>query len=122
MRSLSFRGPETQAWTRISDLVSGELVPQPVEEGTDERGAVRREPAAGRGGHPRLELEELDEEMVEHPGVVVRLALLGEGLVRVVERLAALAPEHQAAGDPDRPERVEPVGVLHHPRLERPRL
>ncbi len=59
--------------------------------------------------------------MVDREAAVVRRPLLAEGVLAGAQRAVEAAADQQAARDADGAQRVEAVGILHHPRLGGPR-
>ena len=63
--------------------------------------------------------KQLAVEVIHAEGLVVRLALVAEGIVGRVERALQHAAHQQAARDADRTQAVDAVCILHYLRFER---
>src|SRR3712207_1367965 len=77
---------------------------------------------AGLGLQTLGRLKELHVEMIDCIEEIILLAVLSKGISRVVNPAAQDPAHNKAAGDTDRSQPIQSIGVLNHLGLNRPRL
>jgi hypothetical protein len=85
--------------------------------------AVRTSASPARGGlHGAGKAQELGIAVIDDGAPIVRRASFAERILGLVERLSREAAEHQRARESDGAKRLEPIGILHDLRFDRPGL